>query len=514
MMLNIAEQKQEALGRIRRLPHAHHMSTARIEKWIDDTASLGDGSLLWHVDRLGGFGGSEMGGLVKSLRNEDDFYSTAHSVCAGKLCIVPPSSGDEHTERGKIGEPIARARFENFLTQRGLRFRSLDEIQRDVIEGQANPVHVWMRSSLDGLYEVEVAPGQKEVWLVDFKCPTKSMVDKYVKECETLESATGIGSTYGHMLPTIEVRQAAEQTSSLALANYNYQLHHYYEDARLKGVQIDRMMLSVLDFENGFTPVQIEVEPDQRVINEIIEAGEYYWHSHVQQGEVPDPIRKDIVTIEDMTRKEILLVQEMLTSKLAGNALLEHSKEREAEIKDLLSKRGKLDGSTLDFGAVQVKAKPEVDEERAIRRLQDLGYSEEAIEELRKPGIMNKSNLEKRDRAFSDIGKSLISNEVRRDPEQLRPALLALRELTQTGPKQEKGVLDAEMVTNALLSCKEDANLFVKEKLTISQTRKASIELDHYKDKAKELAKGLISQIQEPTPEHDNDQDNRPQLGQ
>lgn len=510
---NIAEQKQEAQRRIRRLPHARHVSDARIDKWIDDTLRLDDGRLLWHVDRLGGFGGSEMGGLVKSLRNEDDFYSTAHSVCAGKLCFVSPTSGDGHAERGQKMEPIARQEFERHLTRSGLNFRRLDDVQRDVIEGQDNPIYVWMRSSLDGLYDVEVAPGQWETWLVDFKCPTAGMVEKYKQECDKLQSSTGLTSAHGLLLPSSDDREAAGHTSSLSLSGYVHQLHHYYEDARLKGVQIDRMILSVLDYEAGLKPIQVEVAIDQRVINANIEAGEHYWHEWVQQGEVPDPIRKDIVVAENLSEKDLGRVQEVLQTRLLANLLQEHGKKIEDELSQDLRQRGKLAGATLDLGAMTVKGEPAVEEERAISRLQELGFSEEAIAAMRRPGVTDKASLMKRDRAYTDLGRHLVSNEVRRNPEQLREALRALRDLSATGPKQKIGDLDPEMVTEALLSCKEDANLFVQEKLSFSQTRKASIELDYNKDKAEELIRGVIAQIRKLKPQHEQDQEIGPTPG-
>jgi hypothetical protein len=514
--LSIEEQRLEAKRQIRRLPHASHIRESRIDKWIEDTLSLSDDRLLWHVKRLFGFGGSEMGGMVKSLRNEDDYYSTAHSVCAGKLCILSPTAGDGHAERGQKMEEMARAEFEASLTKQGLDFRRLDEIQRDVIEGQENPVYEWMKSSLDGLYDIEVRPGVWKRTVVDFKCPTNEMVKKYVKECEAIEMATGQRGDFGYLIPKAEIREEAGYTSALALANYSHQIHHYYEDARLKGVEIDSIILSVLDYEGGLKPIQIEMEIDQRTISANIEAGEYYWHNFVQLGIVPDPVTKDILVADNLTQEDLDDISEMLLKKHVAKELDEQSAAIRAKIEERFSGRVALNGAKLDCGPVQFVAKKVVDEDRAVRRLYELGYSDDEIEEMRLPGTTEKSALMKsRNRLMGWLEKMFVPTNFH-DAGALQPILVGLQDEYRTELPQKKGDLDPEMVTNALLSCNEDPKLFVKEKLTVKDTRKASIELDHIKDKANEFvgrAHGWFRrQILKPT--NNQDQQPAPQPGQ
>lgn len=468
--------------KISKLPQARFLRPEDIEKWIKRTLEIDGERIHWHVARAGGFGGSEMAGLVDSMHGERNFRNTAYGIVSGKMLIIPPSKADPFMMRGTIMEPWARKRFEDKLTEEGRKWRSLDDIQRNAVENVDNKKYPWMRSSLDGLYEVD-----GEVWIVDFKCPSDDVVNEYKRFCSTSNTITEHGSPCPNFVPNRETMRSKNVNVHIPFDDYIYQLHHYYTDAGIKGVDADRIVLSVFDYQNGADTMMIEIQKDEEVVQELIDAGEFYWNEFVLNGKIPPPDGRDTVVPVNLPENVASAAEKFTLLKVLGSSLDKQTDVHRSEIENWVENNGGLGNEPLKIGVVEVKSKLQYDEDRVVNRLMEHGWTESQIDKLRGPGDYDtkkiKASWHNLVLGVDDVVEAIDN----RDEAALLQAADYLKNVRSTVPQKNKGPLEQEKITEALLSCKEDPQMYKVETLSTALTRKNNVELDLIREVVQDL---------------------------
>ena len=71
------------------LPQRKFMKDEDIERWIESVWENEPDRIIWHANRLNGFGGSEIGVLVADMRTKegDEFSPTYHTFKTAKEVI-------------------------------------------------------------------------------------------------------------------------------------------------------------------------------------------------------------------------------------------------------------------------------------------------------------------------------------------------------------------------------------------------------------------------------------------
>lgn len=232
------------------LPHAAQIRQ-RHESWLDallDADHAGSGlSPERQVQRLAGFGGSEIGVLVTEQRGDYNPFDTAREICQRKLLLSPPAAVDDPYEpgakqRGTDLEPLIRQYFHALTGARTL------TAERVALQAHHHRDHPWMLYTPDDLVRLHGLN-----LLVDYKAPFQ---------------------------PPAEVA-----------LHHGCQLHQGALLAEDAGIGIDRLLLVAWDLQH-WKPLLFMVERDPQLDAEIRKAGDHYWR-FVLDGECPPWPQRD-----------------------------------------------------------------------------------------------------------------------------------------------------------------------------------------------------------------------------
>jgi hypothetical protein len=497
-----SKEVDEWINLINDLDHKDKLRQDYVLSWFQRTLNVDRERLKWHIVRAGGFGGSEMSGLVDSLHGKRNFRNTAKKIISGKLFITPPTASEPAMERGNIMEDFAQERFEAKLSQLGKRWKRLEDIQKNVIEDMPNEKYPSIRSSLDGLYEVD-----GEVWIVDFKCPSTDVMNEYktignniAAKSSILKSASDSQGQF--FVPNTKNRKKIKYHSHLPFEDYMYQLHHYLVDAECKEVKIDRTVLAVFDYQQGADSVIIEIERDEQMIKDVIEAADFYWKNYVSKGEVPPPDVNEYARAQNMPENVKLAIEEFTNSKILEKEFTTKSAVSKKILEDWFTESaGFLEDTILQLDSVEMKAKVEFNEDLTVNRLYELGYTEEEVSRMRLPGNYDTKNLKE---FFHDTVVNLedfMDGVYKQDKTKMVKAFDDLKLLKEQVPQKKLGKLDSEKVEEALLSCNEDPNVYKEEVLSTALTRKKDPNLDSRRgilsDFINEIADGVSNRLEQ-----------------
>jgi hypothetical protein len=216
--------------------------------WVAEVVGSYGDLAIWHAIRAGGFGGSQIGALVRNHAGQKaDHDQSAHDIVEGALLRRLPDEPSGPMRRGVAMEPQHRTWFyEKYAAKR-------DVQGFEVLSKNTGP-RPWMRYSPDDLVYMPQAEGPALRYLIDFKAPT--------------------GVDHGENIAF----------------QYACQLHMGRLVCEHNGVSIDGLMLSQFDWGNwqlkddevGYLP-----QLDDLIVN----AGDHYW-SYVLRGEVPPYVRR------------------------------------------------------------------------------------------------------------------------------------------------------------------------------------------------------------------------------
>jgi hypothetical protein len=232
--------------------HAHRgaIREADLRLWVREVVAAHGEAATWHAVRAGGFGGSEIGVLVRNHSGaRADHQASAHDIVEGKLLRRMPLEDSGPLRRGRDNEARHAQWFcAKYGAQRDQ--ESFTELSSGV------GLRPWMRYSPDELALIPVDQpnpalgGQRLArWLVDYKAPT--VVDD----------------------------------SDEVKFQYACQLHQGAIICAKMGIHLDGLMLSQFDWA-AWQLKDDHVPYDPELSRMILQAGDHYW-DYVLKGEVP-----------------------------------------------------------------------------------------------------------------------------------------------------------------------------------------------------------------------------------
>lgn len=237
------------------LPHREVIRTEDARTWIDQVVGQHGEAALWHAARLNGFGGSEIGVLMRNHQGaRADHGMSAREIVASKLMRRAPLDDTAHLRRGHENEAFHAQRFwAKWGAVRDERaFQALSSTK-----GQ----HPWMRYSPDDLVRMPVKLVRRDdqvrlvrtakplLWLIDYKAPSQ-----------------------------------VDQADKVAF-QYTAQLHQGAILCAEADMDLDGMMLSQFDWANWALKDDV-VQWEPHLGQDLLEAGDHYWE-FVLRAELP-----------------------------------------------------------------------------------------------------------------------------------------------------------------------------------------------------------------------------------
>lgn len=286
----------------------------------------------WHIRRLDGFGGSDMGVLLTEY--EGGFYpheTSAKDIVREKLCLEPAGVSTGDMERGHTLEPFAETKFLSGMANKEdeasrlylERHPDLDKFLQEANTKDFWPEHPWVRSSPDGLYVDQ----HGETWLVDYKCPAvhDTVMDMY----------------------TNPPRHYRAQ-----LAQYKMHLEKY-------GIKVDHVVLCPFSTKE-FKVYPAEFKVDGELIQQVKEAGDFYF-DFVKKTELPvRPPGQDFHQIRQVPaplRDAICKFIYTKKNESLGKNASEKSKERLLELASVYGIDWNHDGRKVRLPGVDISQK-------------------------------------------------------------------------------------------------------------------------------------------------------------
>lgn len=258
--LNLKEIRERTQAIIDRLPQRDLIDSADARAWLDEVMHRFPEQAPWHATRAGGFGGSQIGELVRNFHGVRGDHSSAHDIVESSLLRRTPDAPTSDMLRGVGVEEWHRQWFmQKYMAQR-------DDAGFRLLSKSTGP-REWMRYSPDelcfmpqGTFDVqrELRPGEdpRPRVLGDYKAPS--------------------------------------QVSDRDLISYQYkcQLHMGKLVLEHNGLNVDGMILSQFDWK-GWRLKDDVVYHDPDMDQHIMQAGDHYWFECVMKGRVPEYVRKE-----------------------------------------------------------------------------------------------------------------------------------------------------------------------------------------------------------------------------
>lgn len=341
----MAHPKYDPLAELKTLPQFPHIEPRRIARWVDRVEQIDPGRMPWHVRRLSGIGGSEIGVLVGALRGYFHPHSSATKMARQKLLLDLPEEPNGHMLRGQELEPMARDIYRKQILEIFPQAKPRDDIIETLgkFRDEKRP---WVIGTPDEVMEVE--PGK--IWIIDYKCPTKASLAEY--------STSGVPFYYAA------------------------QLHHYRYIAQKMGFKIDGLQLASLDYDNW----RMDLKPvpfDPVLEADCLFAGDYYWNEHVLKGIVP-PLgtAKKFGNASELPDNLVSIAADYALERSIANHF-----DRRADniVQNIRDADLRLDPNvdSINVGIVDVKAKRSLDFDKMAQELQKHGIAQA---DLMQPG--------------------------------------------------------------------------------------------------------------------------------
>lgn len=327
------------------LPQRDLIASHDAKQWVADVVQAHGEMAVWHAIRLNGFGGSEIGVLVRNRMGvRADHQASAHDIVEGKLMRRAPLESSAHMQRGHENEePHSRRFWTKYGAVRDL--AAYDALKN------ATGQRPWMRYSPDDMVLMPLqavlddsgrlstieTPGQMHRWLIDYKAPSK------------VEESDEIAFQY-----------ACQLTQGAILCAEN-------------DVSLDGMMLSQFDWANWALKDDV-VAWDESLGLAVIEAGDFYWDM-VMQGQVPAYVRKpQMEGVDQYTSRYLDAAQAYANLSSLADAAKKRADEIRAHLLQPISSM-RLGDAKIDFGAgapvLTVKSQKLLDKELTAKLLDE-----------------------------------------------------------------------------------------------------------------------------------------------
>lgn len=345
------------------LPQIGAISPEDRQRWVAGIMRHHSPRAKWHVRRLHGFGGSEIGAILRhELKNGEGGFSTAKSVIEGKLLKRLPSFENHHMRRGNVLEPLARLAFL-------IRYSAVRDLAalKAIQEPHGKNGYEWHVGNPDDLCLIK-----NKRFVCDYKVP----------------------NTY---------TEAVE-------FDYDAQVHHYALGARLRGIKVDGVIIAKLDIApeiaaglvdrmaNASNEQVLEMAetiaktdmPGLRVVAQvldfsremqlnILDIGRHYWENHVKAGLLPENRPEQMVELDQSQLERIAVYQQQY---LMASAATSHLKTISAKCASVLTEMltgVDLDNKDLPLAATKVSRKNSYDEAALFAEAKALGAQDDDL---------------------------------------------------------------------------------------------------------------------------------------
>ncbi|KKN80576.1 hypothetical protein LCGC14_0327950 [marine sediment metagenome] len=256
---------------IEHLPQKAVITPEDAKRWVDGVMRFETERAEWHVDRLSGFGGSDIGAVIRGVSgSRESGFSTLERVVEQKLMKRLPLRQDHNMQRGTVLEELAALA----LMYRHGAVRDTAAMAK-VASGSTRPGYEWLIGNQDDIVFIN-----NKRLIVDYKVP----------------------STFSEDIDF----------------DYVAQLHHYGLMARMAGVKLDGYLLAKMELAPelakslvakfptmseadkhqlaktiattdvpGMRIVALGVEHRRSMDLDILDIGGYAWEEYVLKGVVP-----------------------------------------------------------------------------------------------------------------------------------------------------------------------------------------------------------------------------------
>lgn len=360
------------LTAIRALPQARYIPHNRAVQWLEIVEREEPERLLWHIDRLKGFGGSDIGSLVaarRAVRTGEHIHTfkSDRDIVRDKLLLNYPQK--------PVGPMLWGTLLEDDIEQLAIhRFgATVDHEAIKAIESlDPDPDHPWVRRNLDSIWKI----GNARI-LIDYKAPG----------------------------------DIAHFFSQGAPLEYRCQLHQYAHEGKRAGVKFDAYALCVLDAARRI-PRLIDVRHDGAILSELLDAGDFYWEEYVLAGRVPaaPEVIDDTVLLQSSAELDMMVAEYGAWKALLAVAESQ-AKNRSERIKSYLKSRGFSQSHKVRTGPYTISGsvKETVDRQAVLLLLRSVGIQPSAF-------MLESGNFNEK-AAFEKLKELHAAGAIEADPE-------------------------------------------------------------------------------------------------
>jgi hypothetical protein len=316
-----------------------------VREWLREVVGTHGEAAVWHATRAGGFGGSDIGVLVRNFQNvRADHQASAHDIVAAKLLRSVPGMDTGVLRRGHFMEPI----HSGFFCEKWAAVRDEEAFASLTA---ATGVRVWQRYSPD------------EMVLIPRDTPNPHlggrMVDRVLAD---------------YKAPTI-----VDESDEIKF-QYACQLHQGATICAHAGIHLDGLMLSQFNWA-GWTIKDDFIEYDAELAGQIVRAGDFYW-DHVMRGDLPPYVLKEKLHDDAFIRKWAMKAQILACVRAIEAALRARGDVIADEMKAELIKL-RMGDSRLEIGDLKISAAKTVNLGEVLKHL-----TPAEIESLQKGGTL------------------------------------------------------------------------------------------------------------------------------
>lgn len=373
-----AEITRRVWDKIDALPQRAMILDSDARAWVDAVVGSYGDLAIWHAARAGGFGGSQIGALVKNFMGERaDHEASAHDIVAGALLRKLPDEPNGHMRRGIAMEPQHRRWFHE-------KYGSVRDEEGFLTLSKSVGPRPWMRYSPDELATMATSSLNGRV-LIDFKAPS----------------------------------EVAHESS--VPFQYTCQLHMGRMVLQHNGLDVDGLMLSQFDWKGW--ALKDDVVPYIAELDDlIVKAGDHYW-DYVMRGELPPYVHKPRLENEAELREQLGDVSMRLASLKALKTLIEgHIEGFEEEVKPQLAKH-RLGRSKVVLEGISYSASSSFDKQEVLEKLPTEVFEALPLSGNSTKAYDDKAMLARLKELGEDVKKFAKPTAV--DPDALYDALLA-----------------------------------------------------------------------------------------
>lgn len=319
--------------------HREAIREGDLTAWVNEVVGQHGEVAVWHAVRAGGFGGSEIGVLVRNfLGHRADHQNSAHDIVEGKLLRRTPSEETGDLRRGHDNEENhAQWFYKKYGAQRDEQaFKTLAD---------STGLRPWMRYSPD------------EMALIPTNTPNPALG----------------GAKFARILVDYKAPRQVDEADEVAF-QYAAQLHQGALVCAKAGVHLDGLMLSQFSWA-GWCLKDDQVPYDPELAKAILQAGDHFW-DYVLRGQVPRYITRS--RFEDdgkLAMQWMETAQAVAQMRAMAKALADEADRRLEPLKNELGKM-RLGDQRLSIGDLHISTAMLVDHSAVAELIPDEKHGE------------------------------------------------------------------------------------------------------------------------------------------